>query len=634
MMNYAADVSSRFRPEVLEALVGRRRQKAAGPDMAPTAPPPMPPLPQPADGGGLGGALIRGAADVGAALIAGKAKGAPSSSPAAESARAHAPDFMSSRGAMTPPGTQFLEAPQVALGGGVTPKRTTPFLTPRLQVFGGGGTLRRRGDVAIVGDEGPELAIHDGKQTHVIPIEDRFKGLTAEALTRAGAGPTRPGDGPNYSAGPAGGAGITHEPRVLAPEGAGIAPQPAQPAQPPPADPNQPQPAMPTPARPDPVKELRDRINQEEANPAHDENGRTKSALIGAGIGALQGFGATGNWGGAVGGAAAGAGMGGFRPQTDEEFRQKARVAEMTGQMERALGRQKQELEVEAARTGIEHERAATEELRGRVGTKAADEERDALVRVFNDLPEFDPDAQDPETREMVERARRLRVTLPKKVRGDRFSIQVTPNGRVFKANTTTGEVAEQTDPKTGQSYDVSKQQPVKATDLPDTLFGIPDDKAIEDEARAAVADVVKSRRVRPEMVAIIERRRQDIDDANAAARAKDPNASQEPTDDASVISNMLEDGITGIWEDVTPRQERELAAARNRVRERYTGVRADADKFRLAVSRVKQKDGKPSKSLNQVIGLFNEYSAIKDAKKRRQMLDALNQSFDYYNVQ
>jgi hypothetical protein len=37
--------------------------------------------------------------------------------------------------------------------------------------FGHGGTLRRDGDVAIVGDEGPELALKVGGKTHVIPLD-------------------------------------------------------------------------------------------------------------------------------------------------------------------------------------------------------------------------------------------------------------------------------------------------------------------------------------------------------------------------------------------------------------------------------------------------------------------------------
>jgi hypothetical protein len=51
-------------------------------------------------------------------------------------------------------------------------------------------------------------------------------------------------------------------------------------------------------------------------------------------------------------------------------------------------------------------------------------------------------------------------------------------------------------------------------------------------------------------------------------------------------------------------------------------------------VSRVKPKEGAPTKSVNDIVSLFNEYATIPDPKKRRQMLDALYQSLDYVNVQ
>lgn len=262
-----------------------------------------------------------------------------------------------------------------------------------------------------------------------------------------------------------------------------------------------------------------------------------------------------------------------------------------------------------AAQTAKDYSEARAAAMKPAADALKAEQEQ--ILGVWKDLDTFDPEGADPQTAQLMERARRARVTLPKKQRGESYSTAVAPDGSIIVTNTRTGAY------KVDRSQNVAKPREIKPDDLPDTLFGLPDEKAIADEARAAVAPDLKSRRV-----------------TDYAARHYVNDQGQ--FDEAKAWED-IEAGVvkpSEVWENVTSQDDQRLAGARSKVRQKYASLRAEADKFRLALSRARPKEGAPAKSVGDLVGLFNEYGAIKDAKRRRQMLDALYKSLDYVNVQ
>jgi hypothetical protein len=391
---------------------------------------------------------------------------------------------------------------------------------------------------------------------------------------------------------------------------------------PPPADlpPEQPTPDAPQ-TRPrivDPVRRLEDQIEYEHANPAGKSEHRVRDTILAAIVGGMQGAGSQPEnpLGGFIGGAGAGAAVQGFRPETVPEFRQQQRVSNYQGQLDTAVKRRKSEADAQLTSARTTRELAQADATLNKPAQDAQKADADRLVRLFNGLPEFDPAAEDTETKEIVEQARKLGVTLPKKTKQNRVTMQISPKGRVLLTDGQ-GKVWTAKD-ETGVALDdESKPVPIKPEDLPDSLFGLPDEKTIADEARAAVAPDLKSRRL-------------------TDYAAKHYQTADGQFDEARVWQD-IEDGVvrpSEVWENTTQQDDQRLAAARNKVRDQYKAPRAEVEKFRLRVSRAKQKDGNPTKKLSDIVDVFNEYSQIKDAKKRREMLDALYQSFDYYNVQ
>lgn len=348
------------------------------------------------------------------------------------------------------------------------------------------------------------------------------------------------------------------------------------------------------------VEDLEDR---REALDAYEPQKRSwwknvKANLLPSLLGGLR----TGDPLGAVGGVLSGVTVGtADRKSADKIWRNRER-AEVEGQLKGEYKRG--DAAAATAKTMIEARNAAVE-----TDEKRRRDEADNLFKSYNGTKEFDPDATDPQTVKMMRTAGRLGISLPKKAESDKFTLGMAPDGTAIVLNTregTTREVGNHAKPKE-----------IKPDDLPDTLFGLPDEKMIGDEARAAVAPDLKSRRL-------------------TDYAAKHYQTADGQFDEAKVWQD-IEDGVvrpSEIWENVTSQDDQRLAGARNKVREKYKALRAEADKFRLRVSRVKPKPDAPAKSVNDLVDLFNEYSQIKDGKKRREMLDALYQSLDYVNVQ
>lgn len=226
-----------------------------------------------------------------------------------------------------------------------------------------GGTLRQPGQLAVVGEEGPEVAYHDGEgQTQIVPLSPR---LRQQLLDAAGRKPAQPA--PPAVADLSGTSALPEpqrepsmpaygEPRRQAarfepatPDGDEAPQQPQQPlirqqiaeaverrAQQPPQQ--QPGPEtrprvvpgvqrqqivdadVPSRQQPDHLARLAEEYYAGTAEPK-DTNGRKKSLLYGLAVGALQGASRTGDLWGALAGAGTGALAGGVDPSFDERLK-------------------------------------------------------------------------------------------------------------------------------------------------------------------------------------------------------------------------------------------------------------------------------------------------------------------------
>jgi hypothetical protein len=120
--------------------------------------------PMPAAPEGLGSAVVNALSQVGSAAVTGhyRDEAAKSRAPQLEYNTAANP-FQKTAVPRGGAGLDFAR-PRVSQGRQLNVGGTVPM-------FGRGGTLKRNGDAAIVGDEGPELAVKDGRGTHVLPLD-------------------------------------------------------------------------------------------------------------------------------------------------------------------------------------------------------------------------------------------------------------------------------------------------------------------------------------------------------------------------------------------------------------------------------------------------------------------------------
>lgn len=253
--------------------------------------------------------------------------------------------------------------------------------------------------------------------------------------------------------------------------------------------------------------ELQDRTGPKETNPyLKKKNSKLKSGLLamlrGAGDQANRALasGARNPLAYAIGGGFGGLGAGAIHDSWDEEEENDRRTGELRGNMGFELEKRNREAEVNynSAKPAIEAAKVSADREKNRSTARTADADR--IVRVFNDLPEFDPNSNDPNVQRMVEQAGTLGISLPKKTRVDKVQMQVTPDGRVF-LHDGAGNVKEANDPATGQPYNVSRPHDLK---IPDEMLRGNNDNKLKDDATAEVLSKPEyhQKYVRPEILA------------------------------------------------------------------------------------------------------------------------------------
>ncbi len=303
---------------------------------------------------------------------------------------------------------------------------------------------------------------------------------------------------------------------------------------------------------------------------------------------------------------AAGAGgvAGGFiNPAAGEQRAQNKEV----GLLERRVGsaRQREEQRWDnlykrsrATNEAMEPERAARD-----AQSKTSQGERELIVKLYNEVDDFDPDSPDPRTQEVVARASAAGVPLMKKSRRDRTSMQVTPDGRVF-LHDGGGNVREAADPKTGQPFNVARPGAFKLDTLTDDMFGLPSDKQIEDMARSRVPQAAKTRRIRPEVERMFSNQDGQFD--------------QQALDDAIRLKQV---SISDAYENVDPPGvEQALARERERVRSTTAGKRQMVADFRLRLGNARPNPTGEAMPVGVLTEKFRQILALPPKQQQEQI--------------
>lgn len=260
------------------------------------------------------------------------------------------------------------------------------------------------------------------------------------------------------------------------------------------------------------------------------------------------------------------------------------------------------------------------------------EQERDNLRQTWNGLQEFDPASTDPTVQAMVARAGQLGVFLPKKTR-DTADWELTPVGnRTVLHNRRTNEIKEAT--LGGQPLSPVKEKELTANDLPDTLFGLPDEKQIADEARASVEPTTRDRRIKPEILSGYYTSREPGPDGKPV-EVKHSFANPDGSPNMDVIWGGIARGYvkpSDVWENVTEKDDQRLAEARKQVSDRYSSDRRLVDDFRLRVTRNRPNASAVPTSVANVVDRFNQIRKM-PGKERTRALKTFYDTLPYLDI-
>jgi hypothetical protein len=166
----------------------------------------------------------------------------------------------------------------------------------------------------------------------------------------------------------------------------------------------------------------------------------------------------------------------------------------------------------------------------------------------------------------------------------------------------------------------------LKAGDLPDTLFNLPDDKAISDSARASIEPMLSSTELRD---SVPTARKKSDGTVARVYRNEDgtPNLDEIWKDIASGEINA-----SAFFKDVKPKDDQLVAAARQKIRKQVDSDRALVDDFRLRVTRNQSRAGATETPVASVVKRFNEIRQL-SGKQRDEALKTFYQTLPYLDV-
>lgn len=346
-------------------------------------------------------------------------------------------------------------------------------------------------------------------------------------------------------------------------------------------------------------------LNELRLAPVENRNSRWKSFLKSLGYG-LSAFGQrpVQDWSdfAYAGGQALGTGLYGlFDKSLDERFGRQNEITREEENYARLTERQKREQE----REGLLYKR-----LSDRV--KLTNDEKDRLIRIYNDLTDFDPETNQ-EHAALALQMKALGLPAAKKTPSDRFSLQIAPDGTPIVVNTRTGE----TIIKEG-----NYQRPVqlKDSDLPDEAFGLPSKDELTNLARSRVSILPSGRRLIPEIAKSLPNEVTYSDGTTLSLKNPDGSINEQNLLQAIGEGN-LSYSLSQIYENIPADTERKIAEQRAKEEAKWKPLKAEVAKFRARLLGNKPKQGAQPTNRAEVIELFNEIMAIKDQKQRQAAL-------------
>lgn len=217
--------------------------------------------------------------------------------------------------------------------------------------------------------------------------------------------------------------------------------------------------------------------------------------------------------------------------------------------------------------------------------------EQNQLIGIWKDVDDFDPEAN-PQHKQIADQAAQMGVVLPAKRKGERFSTQIAPDGRIVITNTATGQY------EIG-GENLGRPRIYKDEDIPDAIFGLKSDDDIKTEAMASVGIGGPNRRVRPEVVAAL------------------PDAFKNPDGSFNEAAYMqaLNRGTTEIkpsdlYENVPDNYKQRLAEAEKKLRSGQGGLRKYVSRFRSVINNRNPNPNGQAISLDEVQTAFKEVLA------------------------
>ena len=209
----------------------------------------------------------------------------------------------------------------------------------------------------------------------------------------------------------------------------------------------------------------------------------------------------------------------------------------------------------------------------------------------------FDP--SDPRTRPLVEKARRLGINLPKKEKGQTWKRFTDPDGTVGFYN---DEGEEKVTGNRAKPKEIDAKH-----DVSDVEFGLYDDKQLENLATAKVAPSIKSRVIRPGIIANLPDKYKGADGSfNEAAYLKDlssGNTDLKPSD---------------IYEDLPANDKQRVAGEIENLRKSQGGLRKQVERFRSILNHRTPNSASPAVTLDQVKQWFKAALENKDNPKKK----------------
>ncbi len=260
---------------------------------------------------------------------------------------------------------------------------------------------------------------------------------------------------------------------------------------------------------------------------------------------------------------------------------------------------------------------------------KQLNDEQSNILKVWADLDTYDETR--PEYKALAERAKRAGVQLVNKDRGQKYSTQIAPDGRIVVTNTSTGQ------------YNIGKEnlsKPVSLSDddLPDDMFPwFKSDKDIETASKASVGELPASRRVRPDVLANLPANLKNPDgtlnESAYWAKVNEGAYSKKEYEDGTVSEKGTNISPNELYENLPANTTQKIAQAANQRRLANKPAAEALSRFKTAVKNNRPSENASPVPLLKVVDLFNAIMA-KPLKERTGLLKKFYDNLPNMRVQ